>query len=207
MKIKEVFIQKDLASIIIVNWNCEKYIAKCLEAVFKQTYGNFEIIIIDNGSTDGSEEIIRNYGTQIQLIHNPTNLGFSKANNQGIKRSKGEFVLLLNADAFIEPDFLEEMFKVAKSDERIGLVTGKILKQASENSKKVIDSTGHTSNRYRHFSDRGWNKEDRGQYDTCEYVFSICAVCGLYKRQMLEDISSSENILTNHFFHIMRTWI
>lgn len=200
MKIKEVFIQKDLVSIIIVNWNGKEYITQCLEAVFKQTYKNFEVIVIDNGSRDGSDQLIKSYGLQIQLIRNSTNVGFSKANNQGIKRSKGEFILLLNMDAFMEPDFLEEVVKVTKSDERIGLVTGKILKQASENGKKVIDSTGHTGNRYRRFSDRGGNKEDRGQYDTCEYVFSICAACGLYKRQMLEDISTDGEYLDESFF-------
>ncbi len=199
-KIKEALMQKDLVSIIIVNWNGKKYITQCLEAVFKQTYKKFEVIAVDNGSKDGSDRLIKDYVSRIQLIRNSTNVGFSKANNQGIQRSKGEFILLLNTDAFMEPDFLEEVVKVAKSDEKIGLVTGKVLKQASENGKKVIDSTGHIANRYRRFSDRGWNEEDKGQYNTCEYVFSVCASCGLYKRQMLEDISIDGEYLDESFF-------
>ncbi len=200
LRTKKVSIQKDFVSIVIVNWNGKKYIIQCLEAVFKQTYKNFEVIIIDNGSTDGSDRSIESYLPRIRLIRNQANAGFSKANNQGIKFSKGEFVLLLNTDAFIEPDFLEEAVKAAKSDERIGLVTGKILKQSSESGKKVIDSTGHTGSRYRRFCDRGGDEEDKGQYDICGYVFGVCAACGLYKRRMLEDISIDGEYLDELFF-------
>lgn len=195
-----ILMQKDLVSIVIVNWNGKKYIIQCLEAVFKQTYRDFEVIVVDNGSTDGSDRLIESYSPRIRLIRNSANAGFSKANNQGIKCSKGEFILLLNTDAIMEPDFLREVVKAAKSDERIGLVTGKILKQAPESGKKVIDSTGHTGSRYRRFSDRGGDEEDKGQYDTCGYVFGVCAACGLYKMLMLEDISIDGEYLDESFF-------
>ena len=81
---------KDLVSIIIVNWNGLEYLKSCLNSLFKINYKKIEIIIVDNGSEDGSYEFIRQKYPKIIVIRNSQNLGFSRANNQGIKKSKGE---------------------------------------------------------------------------------------------------------------------
>ena len=86
-------------SIIIVNWNVKDLLSKCLESVFTHTGGiRFEVIVVDNGSRDGSAEMIRQEFPQVKLVVSRDNLGFARANNIGIKRAQGRYILLLNPD-------------------------------------------------------------------------------------------------------------
>ena len=103
-------------SVIIVNWNTKKLLEDCLRSIFKFTKDvGFEIIIVDNGSEDGSQSMLKKKFPQVKLIPNKDNLGFAKANNQGIKIAKGKYVLLLNSDTYL----IENSFKklVVKADE------------------------------------------------------------------------------------------
>ena len=103
-------------SVIIVNWNTKKLLEDCLRSIFKFTKDvGFEIIIVDNGSEDGSQSMLKKKFPQVKLIPNKDNLGFAKANNQGIKIAKGKYVLLLNSDTYL----IENSFKklVEKADE------------------------------------------------------------------------------------------
>ena len=89
-------------SVIIVNWNTKKLLEDCLGSIFKFTKDvGFEIIIVDNGSEDGSQSMLKKKFPQVKLIPNKDNLGFAKANNQGIKIAKGKYVLLLNSDTYL----------------------------------------------------------------------------------------------------------
>lgn len=118
-------------SIIILNWNGWKDTIDCLESLEKINYPNCEIIVVDNGSTDGSLERIKNHESRIKfkIVENKENLGFSGGNNVGIKyamESRADYVLLLNNDTLVEPDFLSELVKIGESDKKIGLVGPKI---------------------------------------------------------------------------------
>jgi len=88
-----------LVSIIIVNWNAKNYLQKCIESLLEQTYQNFEIIFVDNASSDGSVEFVKTNFPKIKIIENKKNLGFAKGNNIGIKNSQGEIICLFNPDA------------------------------------------------------------------------------------------------------------
>lgn len=102
-------------SIIIVNWNTKKLLIDCLKSVFKFTKGiKFEVIVVDNGSTDGSKAGVRKHFPQVHLIENKANLGFTKANNQGLKLAKGEYVLLLNSDTYLIENSLKKLVDIAK---------------------------------------------------------------------------------------------
>ena len=97
-------------SVIIVNYNVEHFLEQCLNSVLVATEKvSTEVIVVDNNSVDGSLKMLHEKFPQITLIDNHDNLGFSKANNQGIKISKGEYVLLLNPDTIVE----EDTFKLA----------------------------------------------------------------------------------------------
>ncbi len=98
-------------SIVIVNWNGLKWLDKCLATIFAQTYKDFEVIFVDNGSTDESISFVKKNYSQVVVIESEKNLGFAGGNNLGIDRAKGEYILLLNNDTWIENDFLEKLLE------------------------------------------------------------------------------------------------
>ncbi len=103
-------------SIIIVSWNTKKLLEECLKSIFKYTKEvNFEVIVVDNGSTDSSSQMVRTKFPKVILIKNKGNLGFTKANNQGIKAAKGDYIALLNSDAYLIENALKTLLEAAKS--------------------------------------------------------------------------------------------
>jgi GT2 family glycosyltransferase len=96
-------------SIIILNYNSKEYLANCLDSVKKLEYPNYEVIVVDNASTDGSVSYVQNNLHSIRLIKNLKNLGYAKANNEAAKEANGEFLLFLNADTWIKPNLLNEL--------------------------------------------------------------------------------------------------
>lgn len=115
--------------VIVLNWNGWKDTIECIESCLKLTYTNFRILLVDNGSTDGSESILREHFPAVEFIQTGENLGFAGGNNVGIKYAleKGaEYVWLLNNDTIVNPEALGELLKVAQRDEKIGVVGSKI---------------------------------------------------------------------------------
>jgi GT2 family glycosyltransferase len=103
----------ELISIIIVSYNGKKWLSKCLDSLFAQTYSNFEIIFFDNGSSDGGVEMIEHnyHDARLKIFKNNKNLGFAGGNNEAIKNSSGKYLLLLNTDAWLDNDFLDKTLK------------------------------------------------------------------------------------------------
>jgi len=175
-----------LVSVIILNWNGKQYLKECLLSLKKQTYKNFEVILVDNGSTDGSVDYIRdNFGDFIKLIENKANLGFAEGNNIGIKNSSGKYILLLNNDTKADPLWVEELVKVAESDDKIGMCASKIL---SLDDPKIIDNVGHLIYKDGLNRGRGRFEYDQGQYDNIEEVFLPSGCAALYRKKMLDEI-------------------
>jgi GT2 family glycosyltransferase len=115
-------------SIIIVNWNTRDLLAQCLQAVFSAAGGvPIEVIVVDNASADGSPELVQRDFPQVRLIQNAANVGFARANNQGITVSQGRYVLLLNSDAFVCEDTLEHMVAFMEAHPAAGLAGCKLL--------------------------------------------------------------------------------
>jgi GT2 family glycosyltransferase len=189
----------DLVSVIIPNWNGERFIKECLLSVYGQTYSPLEVILIDNGSTDKSLDIVREDFPEVVLLKNQTNLGFSKAVNQGIEKAKGKFILLLNNDVTLQPEFVSVTVKAISSADDVGSVSGKLLIPA-DGGADVIDSTGHLIFRNRLAIDRGDGEKDLGQYDSAEEVFGACAAASLYRRAMLDDVAVNGEYFDLSFF-------
>ncbi len=185
-----------LFSVIIVSYNAVVYIADCLDSVEKQTFEDFEVIVVDNGSDDNTPAAVRRYG-DVNLIVNGSNKGFCAANNQGIKASKGEYVVTLNSDAVLDRDFLKELEKAAQ-DKNYGMLAAKILNK----NGSAIDSTGLELSSFYRFFDRGSGEKDSGQYDNRRDVFGPCAAAALYKREMLEDIYCAGEYFDEDFFFL-----
>ena len=115
-------------SIIIVNWNTCSLLQKCLESIFKFTHDiRFEIIVVDNGSSDGSVETLKSSFPSVVLVQNSENLGFSKGVNQGIIVAKGENVLLLNSDTYVKENSFANMVDFLKKQKNTGAITCKVL--------------------------------------------------------------------------------
>ncbi|MBI3443616.1 glycosyltransferase family 2 protein [Candidatus Woesebacteria bacterium] len=117
-------------SVIIVNWNTKKLLEDCLKSIFEFTKGiNFEVIVVDNGSEDGSRDMVKKKFPQVKLIPNKENLGFTKANNQGIKIAKGEYMLLLNSDTYLVENSLKKLVGKARSIANLGALGPMLLNE------------------------------------------------------------------------------
>lgn len=132
-----------LVSIVFPNFNGGREPIDCLASIYRLSYPKFEVIVIDNNSTDGSFEKIRKKFPKVKLIKNNENLGFAKAVNQGIKLSKGEYVFIGNDDIVFEKNSLKILIDSFLKDKSIGIMGGKIF---SKKNKKKIISSGHMMN-------------------------------------------------------------
>ena len=182
----------DLVSINILHYKTRRFVVPCIEALLQQTYPRIEIIFIDNGSRDGSVELVRSQFPQVKVIENAVNLFFCKAHNKGLKHSQGAYIIPLNADIILTPDFVEQMVHAIKLSADVGSVSGRLLRLDADLkplSPAVIDSTGMWfSKELRHF-DRGAEQVDRGQYGHLELIFGASGACPLYDRKMVEDVA------------------
>lgn len=193
-------------SVVLVNWNGKRFLRPCLNSVFKQTYGNYEVIFVDNASTDESVEFIRKkYGSKIKdgklkIIANDKNYGFAEGNNIGIryalKNPKVRYIASLNVDAVAEKNWLEKLVQASEGNEKIGMSQGKIL----HIDKRTIDSTGIFFYKSATWYDRGENEKDSHQYDGMPDIFGVCAAAALYKRKMLEELKPRGEFFDRDFF-------
>jgi len=134
----------DLVSIIIINYNGRSYLEECLASLMKVTYSNFEIIVVDNCSTDDSLEFVKNNHPTVIIIKLEKNYGFSHPNNVGAKNAKGELLLFLNNDTKVNPEFLSAMVNELKKDPKIAMCQSLLLNFNGEvdSSGDFIDSIG-----------------------------------------------------------------
>jgi GT2 family glycosyltransferase len=185
-------------SVGIVTYNSARDVAACLDAVRAQTLPAGEVLVWDNASTDGSAEVARAGG--VSVVVSGVNIGFAAAANELVRRTAGPYLLLLNPDASLMPDYVERLVSAAESDSRLGSLTGKLVRPAAGPGPRVIDSAGHVLYRNRSALNRGENELDRGQYDMAEEVFGVCAAAALYRRAMLEDVRIGDEYFDSRFF-------
>ncbi|MFA5866593.1 MAG: glycosyltransferase family 2 protein [Actinomycetota bacterium] len=188
-------------SVVLLNWNGEKFLTGCLDSVFAQDYADLEIIVIDNASSDGSVPLLNErYGGRVTLVENAENTGFSRAMNQGFRLAKGEFIMPLNFDILLEPDFVSRMVEALTADARRGSVTGKLLRFNETGKTDIIDSTGHVIFKNRYVINRGEDRLDTGQFDAADLVFGATGAVPLYRRKMLDDIAWNGEYYDESFF-------
>lgn len=187
-------------SIIILTFNSIKFIKPCLDAVFAQDYQNFEVIIVDNGSNDGTVNLIKSNYPQIRLIENRKNLGTAKARNQAIEIARGKWILTVDCDIILKKGFLNNIMSFVKeSEDSIGMFQPKILRM----DKRTIYSCGIYLSKLRRFYDIGKDKIDNGKFNTSKYIFGACSATALYKRQMLEEIKEDTGHFDERFFFLV----
>ena len=172
------------ASVIIVNWNGRHHLELCLPALAQQTYTPFEIILVDNGSTDDSITYVQTYFPEVRLISLDENQGFARGNNIGIKASAAPFVALLNHDTRPEPTWLADLINTVMKDERVGIVASKML---FFDRPHLINSAGICLDRVGIAWDRLGGMPNDGAV-VVEEIFGGCGGAALYRRAMLDEI-------------------
>jgi GT2 family glycosyltransferase len=173
------------ASIIIPNWNGRHFLAACLEALAKQTRSDFEVIVVDNGSADGSVELLESRFPHVKVVSLPENRGFAAAMNVGIRRAAGRYVAFLNNDTEPEPEWLEELIACLERHSRAAAATSKMV---FADDTGVIDDTGDLlTSTFLPYA-RGHGERDTGQYETEQEVLSASGGAALWQAEALSRI-------------------
>lgn len=170
---------------VIPNWNGVEFLKACLPALQRQTFDDFEIIVVDNGSRDDSVRMIESDYPSVRLIELPDNIGFAAACNRGIQAAHGRYIALLNNDTEADPGWLEALYLAAAQDEKTGMVASKILLNLET---REIDSVGMMVYGDGIGRQRGRGRIDDGSFDRVEEVLYPSACAALYKREMFDDI-------------------
>ncbi len=196
-------VYKDLVSVTLVTYNSGRFIKRCLESVLEQKYPNLEVIIVDNASTDGTVDLLEPFANRCRIYYNDKNIGFAAAQNQAISLSSAEWVLTLNPDVLLLPNFIQNLVDAGNVDPKVGTVCGKLLSILATfdlPDEELVDSTGiYFTPMLRHL-DRGSQEVDQGHYINFEYVFGATAAAALYRRSMIEDISIQGEFFDPDFF-------
>ena len=171
-------------TVIVVNWNGKRHIEKCIRGLVQQTLEDFSIILVDNGSKDGSLELISKKYPDIKTIALNRNVGFAAANNIALKNIKSEYVALLNNDAFPHPQWLEKLKDAIKENPEAGSVASKMLLYSNN---ELIDRAGDSYTIAGAGQLRGRGASS-GNYHSREFVFGACAGAALYKTALFQDI-------------------
>ena len=181
-------------TVIIPNYNGLKFMDKCMSALQKQTYTSFRVLIVDNGSSDGSAEYIgrlvndKSYGFDIEALLLPENTGFSGAVNAGIGRASTEYVVLLNNDTEAEPDYLKELLRPFKNDKmgRLAAVSPMMIQLYH---KELLDDAGDGYSLLCWGFQRGVGQPvDTPLFNIRKKIFSACAGACAYRKSALEEI-------------------
>lgn len=174
-----------LVSIIIPHWNGKHHLPTCLEALRRQTYSHMEVILVDNGSTDGSQAFLHEAYPEVRLLELGRNLGFTGACIAGYRVARGEFIVLLNNDTEADSGWLEALIDGFRRYPQAGSIASKLL---------LFDRRNHfhaAGDFYRLDGipgNRGVWQQDKGQYNVEEEVFGACGAAAAYRRRMLDDV-------------------
>jgi GT2 family glycosyltransferase len=178
-----------VVSVVVVNWNRRDLLRACLVSLANQTHRSFEVVVVDNGSEDGSTGLVKTlaqaYPVRLHLIENSVNRGFCAANNQGFAATESDLVALLNNDAEADPGWLMALESAIRCDEDIGMAASKIL--VWEDPAR-IDKCGHLIYPDGQNRGRGSGQVDRGQFDRIEDTLWPDGCAAMYRRAMLEDV-------------------
>lgn len=169
-----------LASVIIPNWNGKELLEACLNSLIKQTFKDFEIILVDNGSTDDSLEYVRNNFPMVRTIALSENSGFARAINEGVRISHADYVVFLNNDTIVDRNWLKSLIECANEHSEALSVNSKLLNFYTRN---IFDGMGITVNEVGQARSIGWQEEDNGQYDKLQYIFGATGGASLFKRR------------------------
>lgn len=190
---------KELVSVVLVTWNSAPYLRRCLEGIRQQTHRSREFIAVDNASGDGSAELVAREATH--LIRNDTNRGFSAAVNQAIAVARGEFVLVVNPDCYLLPEYVERLVDALRSAGDWGSATGLLIRARGYDIEPTqeIDSAGIRMTRNGRHLDIDVRPAGRTE------VFGVSGAAAMFRMAFLRDVAlrhlaSAGEVLDEDFF-------
>lgn len=174
-------------TIAVLNYNGKKHIHRCLDSIFKMDYPRFKVIVIDNASSDGSLDSVKERYPQVEIIKYDRNHGFAKAYNIGLQKIEDEFMVLMNNDVTVEPEWLRRLMPYIVNNREVSAVTPKML---FVQDRKEINAAGGKCDIYGSGWNRGNGETDNGQYEKVEEVFYANCAAIVISKSAWEDIGS-----------------
>jgi GT2 family glycosyltransferase len=183
-------------SVCIVTYNSAKDIQTCLQAVLKQSVPVERIVVIDNSSTDGTAEQVKPFAEQVHFISNEVNNGFAGGQNQAIRETSSDYVLVLNPDVTLDPNYLKEIIGFMEQKPAVGSATGRLV---FASNKEVMDSAGIGMKRTRNAYDLAAG-DQAADWNTTKAVFGVSGAAAVYRTAMIRDIEFAGEFFDEHFF-------
>ena len=183
-------------SVVVVNWNSRDDLRRCLTSLRQQTYGDLEIIVVDNGSNDGSAEMVAAEFPAVRLLRESENLGFAEACNRGIDASSGPWVAMLNNDAVAEADWARALVDAAAAAPPVCGMLQSL--QLFLERPGVINSTGLELARWGAGRDRGSGQPRASRFDAA--IFCPSAGAAAYRRTMLDEVKTPAGYFDRDYF-------
>lgn len=178
-----------LVSVVMANWNGLRHVQRCLDAVFAQTYPEVEVVVVDNGSTDGSREVIQRAYPRVRLVENPANLGYDIAYNQAIRASRGDYALVLSTDVFLDRDFVRVAAARMADQDGVGTVAGRVYRDGTQD---LMNVGVYLRKRLSLVNSENVDRE--------EFVFGSTGAVALHRRAMLEDVRVLDEYFDESYF-------
>jgi len=172
-------------SVLIVNWNGRSNLKDCLDSLLRQYFTDFEVILLDNGSTDNSVDFVRENYPWVKIIRSERNLGFAKGNNEALKYAKSEYIATLNNDVEVDSNWLERLVLSMDRHPEAGFCASKMLNYYNH---ELIDRAGDYYTIAGTAVMNGSNEKDSKNFNNEKYIFGACAGAALYKLEMIEKI-------------------
>ena len=189
-------------SVILPNWNGRHHLARCLASLQTQTYHDFEVIVVDNGSTDGSAAWLKQKHPDVRVIKNSYNRGFAAANNQAIQTTNSPYIVTLNNDTEAEREWLARLVRAIESDASVGMVASQML---LGHAPELIDSAGIEVD----WTGTAWQRrrgEAADEGGAPREVFGPCAGAALYRRVMLDEIGLFDEDFFAYYEDVDLAW-
>jgi len=179
-----------LLTVTIATFDGRELLPVVLDSLRAQTIAErVEVVVIDDGSSDGTAEWLREQRPEVELIAHEGNLGVTRSLNEGLQLARGEFIALLNNDVELAPDCLERLLADLRAHPRAAVSTPKLL---DFGDRTRLDGAGDTYSRWGMATRRGHGDPDRGQYDAAEQVMGACAAVAVYRREAIEQVGGMD---------------
>jgi GT2 family glycosyltransferase len=192
-----------MVSVLIVTWNSAAYLEPCFQSLEQQQFRDLEVVVVDNASTDGTRDLLRSHEQQWRVICNDKNVGFAAGQNQATRAASGDWLLCLNPDVILAPDFVSRLVEAGAARPEAGSLCGKLLRwspDADPQRTQIIDSTGIYFTRNMRHLDRGAEETDAGQYERLQWVFGATGAAAMFRRVFVDSVSVEGQFFDEDFF-------
>ncbi|MGO9903936.1 MAG: glycosyltransferase family 2 protein [Solirubrobacteraceae bacterium] len=183
-------------TVLVPNYNGAGMLRGLISSLLVQSFGDYRLIVLDDGSSDGSEAYVRRLWPAVEVMHEPTNRGFAATVNRGVRAATSEYVAIVNTDVELEPDWLELLVETLDRHPGAASATGKTL---ADPDRERLDGAGNQLRWSGGATRRGYGVLDRGQYNEPGEVISACAGFALYRRSAFEVVGVFDEVLVAYY--------